>query len=324
MLLQDVTVAATPLNVTVLVPCVFPNPAPVTETAIVGPPLVLDSLVMPGPGVTVNSTPLLATPPTVTTTLPVVAVEGTVAVIEVALQLVIEAKTPLKVTLLPLEEAPKLLPEIVTGIPAGPDVGERLVIEAGLPTVKVTQLLLKPPIVTVTQPVVAFVGTGTTIEVSLQLVGVAAVPLNDTVLEPWVAPKLLPLIVTGVPAVPRVGERLVIVPLVFRVKLTLLLATPPTVTITGPVVVPTGTGTVIAVRVQFVGVAVTPLKVTVLLPCVAPKPYPLIVTVWPICALEGETFWIVGVVTTVKLTLLLATELVITTGPVVAPVGTGA
>lgn len=100
-LLHEVTGAGTPLNVTVLVPCVSPNPAPVTETASVGAPLVGESLVMPGPGLTVNSTPLLATPPSVTTTLPVTAVEGTVATMDVALQLVTDANRPLKVTVLP-------------------------------------------------------------------------------------------------------------------------------------------------------------------------------------------------------------------------------
>jgi len=101
-LYHEVTVAGTPLNVIVLVPCVVPNPAPVTVTATVAAPLVRESLVMPGPGLTVNSTPLLATPPSVTTTLPVVAAEGTVAVMDVALQLVTEAFRPLKLTVLPL------------------------------------------------------------------------------------------------------------------------------------------------------------------------------------------------------------------------------
>ena len=44
--------------------------------------------------------------------------------------------------------------------------------------------------------------------VALQLVGVAAVPLNLTVLVPCVAPKLAPLIVTDVPTTPDVGFRL--------------------------------------------------------------------------------------------------------------------
>ena len=42
-----------------------------------------------------------------------------------------------------------------------------------------------------------------------QVVGVAAVPLNVTVLVPLVAPKLLPLIVTAVATAPLDGDRLV-------------------------------------------------------------------------------------------------------------------
>jgi len=59
-----------------------------------------------------------------------------------------------------------------------------------------------------------------------------------------------------------------------------LLATPPTVTITLPVVAPAGTGTttLAALQLELVGVAVVPLKVTVLLPGVAPKFEPAIVT----------------------------------------------
>ena len=50
------------------------------------------------------------------------------------------------------------------------------------------------------------------------------------------------------------------------VKLTPLLACPSTVTTTGPVVLPAGTGTEILVALQLVGVAAVPLKVTVLVP----------------------------------------------------------
>jgi hypothetical protein len=50
------------------------------------------------------------------------------------------------------------------------------------------------------------------------------------------------------------------------VNLTLLLATPPTVTMTFPVVAPVGTGTAMLVVLQLVGVATTPLNVTVLPP----------------------------------------------------------
>jgi hypothetical protein len=65
--------------------------------------------------------------------------------------------------------------------------------------------------VTTTVPVVAQLGTGTTMLVPLQLVGVPAVPLNFTVLVPCVAPKFVPVIVTEVPTDPDVGFRLAIV-----------------------------------------------------------------------------------------------------------------
>ena len=54
-------------------------------------------------------------------------------------------------------------------------------------------------------PVVAPAGTVTAMLVLLQVVGVAVVPLKVTVLLPCVAPKLVPVIVTGVPTVPEVG-----------------------------------------------------------------------------------------------------------------------
>jgi hypothetical protein len=55
---------------------------------------------MLGVGVTVNETPLLATPLTVTTTFPVVAPVGTGALIEVELQLLGVAVVPLNFTVL--------------------------------------------------------------------------------------------------------------------------------------------------------------------------------------------------------------------------------
>ncbi len=45
--------------------------------------------------------------------------------------------------------------------------------------------------------------------VALQLVTVAAVPLNVTVLVPFVDPKFVPVIVTAVPTGPELGDRLV-------------------------------------------------------------------------------------------------------------------
>jgi hypothetical protein len=74
----------------------------------------------------------------------------------------------------------------------------------------------------------------------------------------------VPEIVTDVPTTPAAGDRLSI--LGVTVKVTVLLAWPPTVTTTGPVVALTGTGAVMLVALQLVGVAVVPLKVTVLVP----------------------------------------------------------
>jgi hypothetical protein len=52
------------------------------------------------------------------------------------------------------------------------------------------------PFTVITTDPLVVAGTGTTILVSDQLLGVAATPLNVTELAPWVAPKLVPLIVT--------------------------------------------------------------------------------------------------------------------------------
>src|SRR5436305_2135721 len=71
-------------------------------------------------------------------------------------------------------------------------------------------LLATPLTVTTTLPEVAAVGTCTEILVALQLVGVAAVPLKVIALAPCVAPKFVPVTVTGVPTGPEVGLRLVI------------------------------------------------------------------------------------------------------------------
>jgi len=56
---------------------------------------------------------------------------------------------------------------------------------------------------------VAPAGTEATMRVALQLVGVATLPLNRTVLVPCVAPKFVPVIVTAVPTGPDTGNRLV-------------------------------------------------------------------------------------------------------------------
>lgn len=116
------------------------------------------------------------------------------------------------------------------------------------------------------------------IEVSLQFVGAAAVPLKVTVLAPWATPKADPVIVTELPTSPNVGEILVMAGGGMTVKGIPVLACPPTVTITFPVVAPAGTTAMIWVALQVEDDARIPLNETVLDPCVAPKFVPEIVT----------------------------------------------
>src|SRR5580765_8437181 len=111
-----------------------------------------------------------------------------------------------------------------------------------------------------------------------QLVGVAAVPLKVIVLAPCVAPKFTPVTVTAVPTGPTAGDRLVMLGTTVTVKLTPLLARLPTVTTTLPVVAAAGTAATMLVFDQLEVVAVVPLNFTVLLPFVAPKFVPVIVT----------------------------------------------
>src|SRR5438128_9612182 len=137
-------------------------------------------------------------------------------------------------------------------------------------TVKLRPLLSTPPTVTTMLPVVAPAGTGTRIEVAPQLSGIAAVPLNVTVLAPCVVPKLLPVSVTAVPIPPCLGEPEAMVGPVITVNEVGLLSVPPTLTTTFPVVAPVGTGTMIDLSVQLVADATVPLNATVLLPRLGP------------------------------------------------------
>jgi hypothetical protein len=141
----------------------------------------------------------------------------------------------LKVTVLEPRVAPNPVPEIVTKAFTPAIVGEIEVMFGA--TVNVTPLVAWLPSVTTTGPVEAVVGTGTTILVALQLVGVASTPLKVTVLEPCDEPKFVPAIVTEVPAAPEVGDRLVMVGILPKVPVgsqnaPLMTAFGPAVTVT--------------------------------------------------------------------------------------------
>ena len=129
-------------------------------------------------------------------------------------------------------------------------------------------LLATPLVWTTTFPVVAPVGTFVAIEVAVHFViVVATIPLKVTVPEPCTDPKFVPVIVTAVPTGPDVTDSFVIFGAGTTVKLIPLLATPPAVTMTLPVVAPLGTVTVIDPVAQFATlVAAVPLNDTVPLP----------------------------------------------------------
>jgi len=163
------------LNVTVFVPCVEPKPVPAIVTDVATAPEVGEMLVTFGAAVpTSKPYGLLATPPTVTSTFPVVAPVGTGTLIEVALQFVGIPVVPLKVTVLVPCDEPKLVPVIVTAVPTTPPPGDKvLMLGSEEVTVKSTALLFPPPTETTRSPVVAPAGTATVIDVSVELMGLA-------------------------------------------------------------------------------------------------------------------------------------------------------
>src|SRR5208337_358295 len=284
---------------------------------------------MLGGTVTVNVTPALASPPTVTTTFPVVAPVGTVTVMLVALQLVaVPPLVPLNVTVLVPWLAPKLLPLFVTEPPTGPEVTDKLVmLGAGGVTVNATPPLVPPDVVTVTlfDPVAALAPIVNVAVICVALTTVTLLTVIPLLPGLTVAPlmKFVPVRVTGTaaPCAPLLGLTPVSVGTdAVTVNATPLLATPPTFTTTFPLVAPLGTVTVMLVALQLVAVAAVPLNVTVL-PCwLAPKLLPLITTEAPTAAELGLIPLITGVACTVKLTPALATPPTFTTTfPVVAP-----
>jgi hypothetical protein len=145
-------------------------------------------------------------------TFPVVAPEGTVTAMLPVAQLVTEAVVPLNVTLAvaPCVE-PKFDPVMVTAAPTAPELMDRVEMLGAGTTLKLTPLLALLETVTTTFPVVAPLGTVAVMLVAPQAVVVAAVPLNFTVLDPWLDPKFDPLMTTDAPTAPEVGFRLEIV-----------------------------------------------------------------------------------------------------------------
>ncbi len=95
--------------------------------------------VMFGAGTTVNDTPALVWPFTVTTTFPLVAPPGIAVAMLVVVQLLGVNVVPFRVTVFVPCVGPKLVPVMDNEEPMAPDVGDKLVMLGG--TVKVMPLL---------------------------------------------------------------------------------------------------------------------------------------------------------------------------------------
>jgi len=177
-------------------------------------------------------------------------------------------------------------------------------------TVKLTELVaVCEETVTLINPVVAIAGTIVVILFGVLADTTASTPLNLMMLLKNVLLKLVPIIVTDVPADPLTGVNDVIVganPDIFTVKLFELAAvSDPTLTLITPEVAAAGTVAVKLVAVLAVTVAIVPLNVTILLAGVALKFVPVMVTAVPAGPLRGANKVIVGDVA-VKLLVLVA------------------
>jgi hypothetical protein len=262
--------ARTPPNRTAVAPV---NAVPVIVTAVPVRPLVGENEEIVGGGrVTVKFAALVAVPPGVVTVIfPVVAPVGTLVSIRVPWAFTVNdaAATPLNRTAV----APaNPLPLIRTEVPTGPLFGENEeMVGAVVVTVKFVALVAVPPaVVTVILPVRAPLGTVTVICVPDGFTEneLAATPPNFTAVAPL---RPVPLIMTEVPTGPLDGENDEIVGTGAQEELTVksaaLVSEPsPVTTPILPVVAPPGT--VVSMRWPDCATktAVTPLKVTLVVP----------------------------------------------------------
>jgi hypothetical protein len=282
---------------------------------------------MDGGGNTVKLEGLFTvTPLVVTDMVPVDAPEGTVVVILVAVEAVTTANVPLNLTTLLAGIVLKFVPDMVTDALTAPLDGLKLVIDGVGRTVKLDPLLTVIPFkVNDIGPVVAPTGTVAVILVAVDVLTMAATPLNVTSLLAGVVLKLLPVIVTVAPTAALVGLKPEMDGVGKTVKEDVLVTvTPLVLTEIVPVVAPPGTVVVILIGVEAVTIAKVPLNLTMLLPGVALKFVPEMVTVAPTAPLSGLNPEMVGDGRTVKLDeleMVIPLE-VIVMGPVAAPTGT--
>jgi hypothetical protein len=157
---------------------------------------------------------------------------------------------------------------MLTTVPVEPEVGETLVMlgggGGGADTVNVAPFVENPLTVATTLPVVAPAGTGATMLVPFQELGVPFVPLNVSALA--TVPKPAPEIVTGAPIGAGFGD----IPVITGIaKNDLALLVPPVI-LTTTSALPggrlLGTGTTIVVLLHDEGFPVIPPIVTLLAP----------------------------------------------------------
>ena len=128
----------------------------------------------------------------------------------VALQLVGVAAVPLNLTVLVPCVAPKFVPVIVTDVPTGPDVGANVVMLGAAPH-RERRPVARHPAYRHHHVARRRSRSAPALRCSSHSSSSAspAVPLNFTVLVPCVAPKFVPVIVTDVPTGPDVGANVV-------------------------------------------------------------------------------------------------------------------
>jgi hypothetical protein len=221
---------------------------------------------------------IAVTPSTITVITPVLAPDGTVVVILVAVLAVTVAVASLNFTVLFAGVVLKFVPVITTDVPILPEPGVKEIID-GTSTVKFVELVAVCPLtVTVIAPELAPKGTDVVILVVVLAVAVAMEPLNFTILFAGVALKFVPVITTDVPTLPLSGVKEVMVGTGTPKLVELVAVFPFTVTVIGPVVIPAGTDVVILVVVLAVTMAVVPLNFTILFADSVLKFVPVIVT----------------------------------------------
>jgi hypothetical protein len=238
-LVDDVTLATTPLNLTVGAGDVLkfvPEIITVAPTA----PLVGLNPVIDGVGSTVKSLTLVTvTPLTVTEIFPEMAPTGTMVVMLVSVEEETVASVPLKLIVFSVGVVLKLVPVMVTVVPSAPLLGVKLEMVGEATTIKLVALaIVTPLVVTDIGPVAAPEGTEVVMLVVFEAVTVALMPLNATVGEGL---KFVPVITTTAPGAPLKGLNSAIVGVGRTVNVGPVIVTPFNVNVTGPVVAPEGT-----------------------------------------------------------------------------------